>query len=134
MFLWFSYMQIICVLILLEWTKKGLMFSSWAAAGLGSYVEALVRKHDVEFKVCFPTVLLFIYFLYVTKCMSAFDNIWYFRLWEIAVYFYHWSVDILSFDVCFFHFTGSYHPDEWCKLCIRIHSCASCGKDEDKTL
>ena len=67
-------MQIICVLILLEWTEKGLMFSSWAAAGLGSYVEALVRKHDVEFKVCFPTVFYFI-FMYVTKCISAFDNI-----------------------------------------------------------
>lgn len=26
-----------------------------AAAGLGNYVEALVRKHDVEFNVCCPT-------------------------------------------------------------------------------
>ena len=27
-----------------------------SAAGLGSYVEALVRKHDSEFNVCFPSV------------------------------------------------------------------------------
>lgn len=25
----------------------------WAAPGLGSYVEALVRKHDTQFNVCF---------------------------------------------------------------------------------
>jgi len=35
-------------------------------------VEALVRKHDVEFKVCFPTVQI-PPFMYVTKCMSAFN-------------------------------------------------------------
>jgi hypothetical protein len=38
-------------------------------------VEALVRKHDVEFKVCFPTVFVYFIFMYVIKCMSAFGNI-----------------------------------------------------------
>lgn len=37
------------------------MLVSLTAAGLGSYVEALVRKHDVEFNVRCPT--LYVYFV-----------------------------------------------------------------------
>lgn len=51
----------------MNWKKADSI--SWAAAGLGSYVEALVRKHDVEFNVGFPDPIYS--FRQIAKCMSA---------------------------------------------------------------